>query len=76
MAFRFAKGSATSQAGAKYLMDRSIYSTQAEMIEAEVDAQFKCRSTEFHLEAVRRFAAKEPRLFDWDVMVKAAANSA
>jgi 2-(1,2-epoxy-1,2-dihydrophenyl)acetyl-CoA isomerase len=76
MAFRFAKGSATSQAGAKYLMDRSIYSTQAEMIEAEVDAQFKCRSTEFHLEAVRRFAAKEPRLFDWDVMAKAAANSA
>ncbi|MBT5810619.1 MAG: enoyl-CoA hydratase/isomerase family protein, partial [Rhodospirillaceae bacterium] len=34
MAARFAKGSATAQAGAKQLMDRSIYSTQAEMIEA------------------------------------------
>ena len=74
MAARFTKGSATAQAGAKQLMDRSIYSTQAEMIEAEVAAQFKCRATDFHLEAVRRFAAKEPRLFDWDAMVKAEAK--
>ena len=76
LAARLAKGSATALAGAKQLMDRSISSSQAEMIEAEVAAQFACRSTDFHNEAVRRFAAKEERLYDWDTMVRAAANQA
>ena len=41
---------------------------QAEMIDAECAAQLACRGTEFHGEAVRRFLAKEPRLYDWDAM--------
>jgi hypothetical protein len=32
------------------------------MVEAELAAQNACRDTEFHREAVRRFAAKEPAL--------------
>lgn len=76
LAARLAKGSPTALAGAKQLMDRSISSSQAEMIEAEVAAQLKCRATEYHNDAVRRFAAKEQRLYDWDAMVKKAGNSA
>jgi hypothetical protein len=31
-------------------------------------AQTICRDTDFHKEAVRRFAAKETPLYDWESM--------
>jgi hypothetical protein len=43
-----------------------------EMLEAEVEAQPPCRDSDFHAEAVRRFANKEKRLYDWDTMTRAA----
>lgn len=73
MARRLAKGSAVSQAQAKQLINQSMNSNQPEMIEAEIEAQYVARSTDFHEEAVRRFMNKEPRLYDWDAMRKADA---
>ncbi len=68
---RLTKGSGAAQALAKSLIDRSLASTQAEMIDAECAAQEAVRHTDFHREAVRRFLAKEPRLYDWDRMTQA-----
>ena len=70
MAQRLAKGSRTALAQAKQLIDTATHGSQADMVEAELAAQKACRDTEFHREAVRRFAAKEPALYNWDVMTK------
>lgn len=72
MARNLAKGSGQAQALAKSLFDRSLVSSQAEMTDAESAAQSSLRFSEFHQEAVRRFMAKEPRLYDWDQMSKSA----
>lgn len=73
MAAQMSHGSATAMAEAKRLIDMSLQSNQAEMIDAECAAQLACRGTEFHGEAVRRFMTKEPRLYDWDAMSRKAA---
>ena len=65
-------GSQVAMAQAKQLINRSLDSSQAEMLEAEVEAQPPCRDSDFHAEAVRRFAHKEPRLYDWDAMTRTA----
>ena len=46
------------------------YSSLADMIDAEAAAQQSVRQSDFHREAVRRFLAKEPRLYDWDQMAR------
>jgi 2-(1,2-epoxy-1,2-dihydrophenyl)acetyl-CoA isomerase len=66
LAQRLAKGSPTAIAQAKHLIDTAIHGDQAQMIEAELAAQNACRDTGFHREAVRRFATKEPALYNWD----------
>lgn len=71
MAGNIAKGSGRAQGLAKRLIDRSLASTQAEMTDAECAAQETVRHTDFHKEAVRRFLAKEPRLYDWDQLTAA-----
>ena len=73
MASQLSQGSPTAMAEAKRLIDMSLQSSQAEMIDAECAAQLACRGTEFHGEAVRRFMTKEPRLFDWDAMSRKEA---
>ena len=73
MASQLSQGSATAMAEAKRLIDMSLQSSQAEMIDAECAAQLACRGTEFHGEAVRRFMTKEPRLYDWDAMSRKEA---
>jgi len=70
MAANLSKGSAEAQALAKSLIDRSLSSSQAEMTDAECAAQQALRPSAFHAEAVRRFLAKEPRLYDWDGMTR------
>ena len=70
IATNLAKGSGEAQALAKSLLDRSLSSSQAEMTDAECAAQQALRPSAFHAEAVRRFLAKEPRLFDWDEMTR------
>ena len=68
IAAQLSHGSSTAMAEAKRLIDMSLQSSQAEMIDAECAAQLACRGTEFHGEAVRRFMTKAPRLYDWDAM--------
>ena len=68
MASRLATGSRTAMAQAKRLIDTAAHGSQSEMIEAELAAQQACRDTDFHREAVRRFASKEPSLYNWDAM--------
>ena len=63
-------GSQIAIAQAKKLINRSLDSSQMEMLEAEVEAQPPCRDSDFHAEAVHRFANKEPRLYDWDAMMR------
>ena len=63
-------GSQLAIAQAKKLINRSLDSSQMEMLEAEVEAQPPCRDSDFHAEAVHRFANKEPRLYDWDAMMR------
>lgn len=70
MAKNIAKGSGEAQALAKAMFHRSHSSSQAEMTDLECAAQEAMRKTNFHHEAVRRFLAKEPRLYDWDEMIK------
>lgn len=70
MARNLAKGSPSAQALAKALLDRSLASSQAEMTDAECAAQQAVRTDAFHAEAVRRFLAKEPRLYDWDALAR------
>ncbi len=70
MARKLSCGSQVALAQAKQLIDRSLDSSQAEMLEAEVEAQPRCRASNFHEEAVRRFTNKEPRLYDWDAMTR------
>jgi 2-(1,2-epoxy-1,2-dihydrophenyl)acetyl-CoA isomerase len=70
MAQRLAQGSATALAQAKRLIDAAIHGSQSQMVEAELAAQNACRDTEFHREAVRRFASKEPALYNWDAMMR------
>lgn len=72
LARRLAKGSRAALAQAKRLIHAAIQGGQADMIEAELAAQKACRDTDFHREAVRRFAAKEPALYNWDAMTKDA----
>lgn len=74
LAERLTHGSAAAFAGAKALINRSLSSGRDEMMDAEAEAQLACRGTEFHEEAVRRFLHKEPRLYDWDAMERAAAE--
>jgi len=52
------------------MFHRSHSSSQAEMTDTECAAQETMRKTNFHQEAVRRFLAKEPRLYDWDEIIK------
>lgn len=72
MARKLTHGSQVAMAQTKQLIGRSLDSSQAEMLEAEVEAQPLCRDSDFHAEAVRRFANKEPRLYDWDAMARKA----
>src|SRR3546814_19112227 len=61
IARRFVEASPEALAQAKRLFNRSLDSTPEQMVEAELDAQFACRQTTYHEDAVARFAAKEPR---------------
>ncbi|MFN4090353.1 MAG: enoyl-CoA hydratase/isomerase family protein [Alphaproteobacteria bacterium] len=71
IARRFAEASPEALAQAKRLFNRSLDSSPAEMIEAELAAQLACRQTAYHEDAVARFARKEPYRFNWDAMDKA-----
>jgi hypothetical protein len=44
------------------------------MLEYEAFGQAQLYPTEFHKDAIRRFAAKEPAMFDWEQMERDAGK--
>ena len=56
------------------MLNQSLSLDHRTLLELEAMAQAIARDSDFHKEAVRRFAAKEPPLYDWDsgVLKKAA----
>lgn len=63
---RFCNASTDAIFAAKSLMQRSFESDHRTILEYEAFGQAQLYSTDFHKEAVRRFAAKEKPLFDWE----------
>lgn len=56
---------------AKQMMNRAFESDRRMVFEYEAMAQSLCRESEFHREAVARFAAKQAPLFDWNRTARA-----
>jgi 2-(1,2-epoxy-1,2-dihydrophenyl)acetyl-CoA isomerase len=63
---RLAKGSKASMGLTKHIVNRAHESDYDTLAELEANGQAMMRETQFHKEAVRRFVAKEPSLFNWD----------
>lgn len=71
---RFCNASTEAIFTAKSLMQKSFESDHRTMLEYEAFGQAQLYATEFHQDAVRRFAAKQPSLFDWEQMERDAAE--
>jgi 2-(1,2-epoxy-1,2-dihydrophenyl)acetyl-CoA isomerase len=59
---------------AKNVMNQSYNLDHRTMLEMEAMAQSIARDTDFHKEAIRRFAAKEAPLYNWESFDKKAAE--
>lgn len=73
-AARFTDAPTSAIGLAKNIMNQSFNLDHRTMIELEAMAQSIARDEPFHKEAIRRFAAKEPPLFDWDAAARQAAE--
>lgn len=74
MAGRLARGSKQAMGLTKLLVNRSHASDYDTMAELEASGQALMHETEFHREAVRRFVAKEPSLYNWDELQRDERN--
>ncbi len=59
---------------AKNIMNQSFNLDHRTMLEMEAMAQAIARDTDFHKEAIRRFAEKEQPLYDWEAHLRKAAE--
>lgn len=50
----------------KTILNRSLESDRRDVMAQEAMLQSMCRESDFHHEAVRRFVAKEPPLYQWE----------
>lgn len=66
MARRLTQASPTAIALSKNILNQSLHCDNRAILEMEAMAQTLARDTAFHREAVKRFATKQPALFDWD----------
>lgn len=66
LAGRFAEASTTAIGLAKKVMNQSFELDAHAMADLEAYAQTLCRSSDYHMDAVRRFRDKQPMRFDWD----------
>ena len=73
---RLAKAPTIAFGVAKNILNQSFNQDARTLSEMEAMGQSICRETDFHREAVRRFAAKEPALYDWDGMAAAEKSGA
>lgn len=71
---RFRTASRNAIQHSKKILNQSYQQDQRTMGALEVSAQVEVRESAYHQEAVNRFMDKQPSLFDWDAMDKAAAK--
>jgi enoyl-CoA hydratase/carnithine racemase len=71
-AARIAKGPKTAVAMTKRLVNKTFQSNYGDIADAEADGQTLLFTSPFSQEAIRRFVEKEPALYNWDQMDKAA----
>ncbi len=67
---RFRHASTEAIGIAKNILNQSFNLDHRTILELEASGQAVCASTDFHQEAVRRFANKEPALFDWEALCR------
>lgn len=72
---RFRIASTTAIGIAKNILNQSFNLDHRTLLELEASAQAVTRTSAYHAEAIRRFADKEPSLFDWEAMDRAAAGT-
>lgn len=65
---RFRHASTTAIGVAKNILNQSHNLDHRTLLELEASGQSVCATSAFHREAVRRFAEKEPALFDWEAL--------
>ena len=65
---RLANASTTAIGLAKNILNQSHNLDMRALLDMEAAAQGVASATDFHREAVRRFAAKEPALYDWEAL--------
>jgi len=65
LAARFERASAGALAIAKQTLNHAFETDRRTVFEIEALAQAVCRESGFHREAVTRFVAKQPPLYDW-----------
>jgi 2-(1,2-epoxy-1,2-dihydrophenyl)acetyl-CoA isomerase len=63
---RFTHASTTAIGIAKNILNQSHHLDLRALLELEASGQGACASSAYHREAVRRFAHKEPAMFDWE----------
>ena len=63
---RFTHASTTAIGIAKNILNQAHHLDLRTLLELEASGQGACASSAYHREAVRRFAGKEPALFDWE----------
>jgi 2-(1,2-epoxy-1,2-dihydrophenyl)acetyl-CoA isomerase len=75
LAGRFRNASTTSIALSKTILNQSFNLDLRAVLELEAYAQSVARNTDYHRAAVARFGDKQPSLFDWEAMDKAAKSA-
>lgn len=66
LARRFTHASTTAIALSKSVLNQSFHLDNRVALEMEAMSQAIARDTPFHRDAVARFTAKQPALFDWE----------
>lgn len=72
LARKLTRASPTAIALSKNILNQSLHLDNRAVLEMEALAQTIARDTDFHREAVRRFATREPALYDWEAPDNAA----
>ena len=71
-AAKLARGPKTAAALTKRLVNKTFQASYGDIAAAEADGQTLLFSSEFSKESIRRFLHKEPALYNWDQMDRAA----
>lgn len=70
LANRLGVGSKVAQAATKALVNQSLHQDYRSMAEMEASAQAVCFQSDYHADAIARFAAKQPLAYDWNKLSK------